>query len=168
MVNCWRRPSISIVSSVGGPASQAIEKLPTQLQGLPSIDISASGTVAYAPTTAVSRLIWVSREGVEQPLNEKPRSYSNPRIAPDRNRMLVQAGDLWVHEMARSTFTRMTSRDIVINAFPMWLPDGRRVIYRSPSGLKIQDSEGGGQGQLVMGTSDYDYPAPSPPTATRW
>jgi hypothetical protein len=79
---------------VKGTAIQAIEKLPTQLQGLPSIDISASGTVAYAPTTAVSRLVWVSREGVEQPVNELPRSYSNPRIAPDRNRLLVQAGDL--------------------------------------------------------------------------
>jgi len=41
----------------------------------------------------------------------------------------------------------------------MWLPDGRRVIYRGPNGLSIQDSEGSGQGQLVMGTSDYDYPA---------
>jgi serine/threonine protein kinase/Tol biopolymer transport system component len=144
---------------VKGTATQAIEKLPTQLQGLPSIDISASGTVAYAPTTAVSRLVWVSREGVEQPVNELPRSYSNPRIGPDRNRLLVQAGDLWVHDIARSTFTRLTSRDIVINAFPMWLPDGRNVIYRSPNGLSIQDSEGSGQGQLVMGTSDYDYPA---------
>jgi serine/threonine protein kinase/Tol biopolymer transport system component len=144
---------------VTGAASQAIEKLPTQLQGLPSIDISASGTVVYAPTTAVSRLAWVSRAGVEQPLNEPPRSYTNPRIAPDGKRVLVQAGDLWVHDIARSTFTRLTSRDVVINAFPMWLPDGRHVIYRSPSGLKIQDAEGSGQGQLVTGTSDYDYPA---------
>jgi serine/threonine protein kinase len=144
---------------VTGTASQAIEKLPTQLQGLPSIDISAAGTVVYAPTTAVSRLVWVSRQGIEQPVNEVPRSYASPRIAPDRNRMLVQAGDLWVHDIARSTFTRLTSRDAVINAFPMWMPDGRHVIYRSPTGLKIQDSEGSGDGQLVHGTSDYDYPA---------
>ena len=73
--------------------------------------------------------------------------------------MLVQAGDLWIQDVTRSSFTRLTPRDAVINAFPMWLPDGRRVIYRSPSGLRIQDAEGSGGGELVTGTSDYDYPA---------
>jgi Tol biopolymer transport system component len=39
----------------------------------------------------------------------------------------------------------------------MWLPDGRRVIYRSASGLRIQDSEESGQGQVLAGSGDYDY-----------
>ena len=143
---------------VVGSAAQAIEKLPAQLQGIPSIDISASGTVVYAPTAAVSRLVSVSRQGAEQPLNDVARSYANPRLAPDGSRVLVQAGDLWIQDLTRSSFTRLTPRDAVINAFPMWLPDGRRVIYRSPSGLRIQDAEGSGGGQLVTGTSDYDYP----------
>jgi eukaryotic-like serine/threonine-protein kinase len=142
-----------------GTAAQAIEKLPSQLQGIPSIDISASGTVIYAPTAAVSRLVFVSRQGAEQPLNEVARSYANPRLAPDGSRILVQAGDLWIQDVTRSTFTRLTPRDAVINAFPMWLPDGRRVIYRSPGGSRIQDAEGSSDGQTVTGTSDYDYPA---------
>ena len=142
-----------------GTAAQAIEKLPSQLQGIPSIDISASGTVIYAPTAAVSRLVFVSRQGAEQPLNEVARSYANPRLSPDGSRMLVQAGDLWIQDVTRSTFTRLTPRDAVINAFPMWLPDGRRVIYRSPGGLRIQDADGSSDGQTVTGTSDYDYPA---------
>ena len=37
-------------------------------------------------------------------------------------------------------------------------PDGRRVIYRSPGGLRIQDADGSSDGQTVTGTSDYDYP----------
>ena len=141
-----------------GTAAQAIEKLPSQLQGIPSIDISASGTVIYAPTAAVSRLVFVSRQGAEQPLNEVARSYTNPRLSPDGSRILVQAGDLWIQDVARSSFTRLTPRDAVINAFPMWLPDGRRVIYRSPGGLRIQDADGSSNGQTVRGTSDYDYP----------
>jgi serine/threonine protein kinase/Tol biopolymer transport system component len=142
---------------IGSPV-QAVEKLPVQLQGVPSMDISNSGTVAYAPTTAVSRLVSVSRQGAERPLNDVPRNYTNPRLSPDGTRLVVQAGDLWTQDLARSNFTRLASRDAVINAFPTWLPDGRRVIYRSPSGLRIQDSEGTGQSQILSGTSDNDYP----------
>jgi len=143
--------------AVTGPTVQASDKVPAQVQGLPSIDISASGTVVYAPTTAVSRLVSVSRQGAEQTLNEVARNYANPRLSPDGRRLLVQAGDLWVQDLARSNFSRLTSGDAVINAFPTWLPDGRRVIYRSLSGLRIQDAEGSGQGQVLKGTGDYDY-----------
>ena len=143
--------------AVTGVAARALERVPAQLQGIPSIDISPSGTVAYAPTTAVSRLVSVSRQGAEQPLNETARNYANPRLSPDGTRLLVQAGDLWVQDLARSNFSRLASRDAVLNAFPSWLPDGHRVIYRSPSGLRIQDAEGGSQGQILSTTSDYDY-----------
>jgi eukaryotic-like serine/threonine-protein kinase len=143
--------------TVTGPTVQAMDNVPVQLQGLPSVDISASGTVVYAPTTAVSRLVSVSRQGAEQPLTEVARNYSNPRLSPDGRRLLVQAGDLWVQDLARSNFSRLTSGDAVINAFPTWLPDGRRVIYRSPSGLRILDAEGSGQGEVLQNTGDYDY-----------
>jgi hypothetical protein len=46
----------------------------------------------------------------------------------------------------------------VINAFPMWMPDGRRVIYRSPNGLRIQDADGSGTGETIAQTADTDYP----------
>ena len=144
---------------VTGSATQALEKIPAQVQGIPSLDVSPSGTLVYAPTNAVSRLVSVSLQGVEQLINEVPRNYSNPRMSPDGQRMLVQAGDLWIQDVARSTFTRIATRDALINAFPVWLPDSRRVIYRSPLGLRIQDAEGSAQPQTVAGTSDFDYPA---------
>ena len=142
---------------ITGAAAQAIERLPTQEQGIPSIDVSPGGTLVYAPTSAVSRIVSVSRQGTELPVNDVARNYANPRLSPDGKRLLVQAGDLWVQDLARSTFTRLASRDTLINAFPNWLPDSRRVIYRSPSGLRIQDVEGSGQAQPVAGTSDFDY-----------
>src|SRR3954471_9302018 len=48
--------------AVIGDAAQAIDRIPSQAQGVPTIDISASGTMAYAPTAAVSRLVSVSRQ----------------------------------------------------------------------------------------------------------
>ena len=152
-------PFDAVSLSITGSAAQAVEKLPVQLQGIPSIDISSSGTVVYTPTTAVSRLVSVSRQGAEQALNEAPRAYANPRLSPDGSRLLVQAGDLWFQDLSRATFTRLTPRDAVINAFPMWMPDGRRIIYRSPSGLRIQDADGSGAGQTIAQTADTDYPA---------
>jgi hypothetical protein len=61
-----------------GSAVRAIDNIPASLSGVPMVDVSPSGTVAYAPTTAVSRLVWVSRQGAEQPLNDVPRAYANP------------------------------------------------------------------------------------------
>jgi serine/threonine-protein kinase len=141
-----------------GPAVQALDSLPASVPGVPVVDVSSSGTVVYAPTTAVSRLVWVSREGAEQPLNETLRSYTNPRLAPDGNRVVVQAGDLWIQDLARTTFTRLTARDAVTNGFPVWAPDGRRVMYRTPNGLRVQETDGSGQGDVIAGTSEFDYP----------
>lgn len=31
-------------------------------------------------------------------------------------------------------------------------------MYRSPNGLKVQDTDGGSEGQVIAGTSEFDYP----------
>jgi len=144
---------------VTGPAVRAIDNLPDHSSGLLAMDVSRSGTLVYSPTTAVSRLVWSSRQGAEQSLNDVVRNYANPRLSPDGNRVLVnQAGDLWIQDLTRSTFTRLTSRGDVANAFPIWTPDGQRVVYRTSSGVRVQDVDGSGQGQLLTGTSEFDYP----------
>jgi Tol biopolymer transport system component len=139
------------------PAVEVLANVPSSGTGVPLVDVSASGTLVYAPTSAVSRLVWVSRQGVEQPLNETLRSYATPRLSPDGTRVAVQAGDLWMQDLARATFTRLASRDAVTNGFPTWTADGR-VLYRTPAGLKMHTTDGGGDGELIRGTSEFDYP----------
>jgi serine/threonine-protein kinase len=77
--------------------------------------------------------------------------------------VFVEAGGLWIQDLARATFTRMVSGDDVLTPFPIWAPDGRRVVYRAPSGLRVQDVDGSDQGQLVAGTSQFDYPGSMTP-----
>jgi Tol biopolymer transport system component len=142
-----------------GPPIRAIDNLPESPTGTPSVDVSRSGTLVYAPTTAVSRLMWVSRQGVEEPLNDEPRSYANPRLSPDGSRVVVQAGDFWIQDLTRFTFTRLSSRSTTSNGFPEWTPDGRHVIFRTSNGLRLQDADGSGETQSVGGTTEFDYPS---------
>jgi eukaryotic-like serine/threonine-protein kinase len=152
---------------VTGPTVQMLDGLPALAPGIPLLDVAVSGSVVYSPTTAVSRLVWVSRTGEEVPLNDERRIYSNPRLAPDGQRVAVQAGDVWMQDLSRATFTRVTTGQIVSNGFPMWTPDGRRVLYRSTSGLRLQDINDGGNGTVIPGTNEFDYPAAFTPDGSR-
>ena len=146
-------------ATVTGPTVQLLDGLPALAPGIPLLDVAPTGTVVYAPTTAVSRLVWMSRTGDERPLNSEPRIYGSPRVSPDGQRISVQAGDLWLQDLARSTFTRLTTGSIVSNGFPTWTPDGRRLMYRSLQGLRIQDiANPGTGGDIVPGTNEFDYP----------
>src|SRR5262249_17831047 len=58
------------------------------------------------------------------------------RVSPDGRRIVVQAsGDLWILDVERSTFTRLTSSATFSNSFPIWTPDGKRVVFRTAVGI---------------------------------
>jgi Tol biopolymer transport system component len=152
-------PFDASAAEVRGPSVLLIDNIPELAAGVPLVDVSRSGTVMYSATTAFSSLVWVSRTGEEQVLNGERRTYANPRTSPDGQRIIVQAGDLWLQDLTRSTFSRLTTGTIMSNGFPIWLPDGR-VMYRSATGIRIQDTGGSSLAtQLVPGTTDLDYPA---------
>ena len=143
---------------VTGSAVPLLDSIPILTAEIPLIDVSLSGTVMYSATTAFSSLVWVSRKGEEQVLNGERRSYANPRMSPDGQRVMVQAGDLWVQDLTRGTFGRLTAGTILTNGFPIWLPDGR-VMYRSSTGLRVQGTRGPGDSmQTISGTTEVDYP----------
>jgi serine/threonine-protein kinase len=100
----------------------------------------------------------VSRGGVEQPMNDLPRSYATPRLSPDGTRVLVQASGLWIQDLARATFTKVVARDEQTTAFPIWTPDSRRIVVRGARGLTFYDADGSGRSDVVPGTSIFDYP----------
>ena len=143
---------------VTGPSVRVLENLPAGTGGIPLLDVSATGTLVYAPLTAAARLVWVSRQGVEQSVIDTPRSYQNPRLDPDGRRVLVQAGDLWLHDLMRATFTRVATADLARAAFPVLTPDGGRVVYKTTTGLSWLALDGSGRGGAIAGTAFNDYP----------
>jgi serine/threonine-protein kinase len=90
-----------------------------------------SGGVAAEPART---LVWVDRQGRETPIPAPPFRYVHPRLSPDETQIVVfatnQEADLWVWDLRRTTLTRATF-DPGIDAFPVWTPDGRRVIFSS-------------------------------------
>jgi serine/threonine-protein kinase len=143
---------------VGAPTVRALDRPPANVAGVPVADLSFSGTLVFAPNVSTGRMVWVSRQGAEQPLNDVPRPYGNPRIAPNGSTVLVEAGDLWIQDVTRATFTRLTSNEGALPRFPVLTPDGRRLMYRTAEGLQLRNAEPGEDGQLVAGTSQFDYP----------
>ena len=86
------------------------------------------------PTAATRSLVWVDRQGHEEPIAAPPRAYVMPRLSPDGTRVAVdirdQEQDIWIWHLARQTLTRLTDAP-GHDWYPVWTPDGRRIIFSS-------------------------------------
>jgi len=101
-----------------------------------------TGILAYVPggdvdvdTRDLTNLVWVDRQGREQPLGSDPRSYGDLRLSPDGRRLavsVVEEGnwDIWILDLERGTSSRVTSDPETDNR-PVWSHDGEHVVFRS-------------------------------------
>jgi Tol biopolymer transport system component len=147
---------------VTGPAVVVLENISVDQLGNPMVALSSAGSLAYVSSgNATKRLVWVSRQGVEQPITDISRPYQNPRLAPDAHRIVVEVagGDLWMQDATRATFTRLTSGETVGNTFAVWTPDARRIVFRTLTGLRWIDPDGGGGSKAIPGTSVANIPS---------
>jgi serine/threonine-protein kinase len=123
------------------------EHVMTKEGGAANFSVSQQGTLVYVPGGAGGQasqpnaLLWVNRQGgVEEQIQMPPHSYSNPRLSPDGTRVALGIRDpergyhdlgIGVWDLARETLTPLTFRDI---AWPVWTPDGRRIVFASELG----------------------------------
>jgi Tol biopolymer transport system component len=106
----------------------------------PQYAVSDSGTLVYLPISTAAgflqrTLVWVDRNGREEPLATPPRDYKSPRISPDGTRVALDFHtgvneDVWIWDLARKTLTRLTEEPSQ-DSQGMWMPDGKRIIYVS-------------------------------------
>jgi Tol biopolymer transport system component len=103
----------------------------------PQYALSDSGTLAYIPGTTGAAapgrtLVWVDRNGKEEPLAAPPNAYAYPKISPDGTRVAVTiTGDIlsiWVWDLVRKILTRLTF-DEGSDFQSIWTPDGKRIVY---------------------------------------
>lgn len=104
---------------------------------LPQIGFaSAGGALAFVPANTGRRrsaLVWVDSAGTERPTGASGGDYFQPRVSPDGRRLAAVIGgdhnDVWLFDLLRQTWSRFTSEGN--NSFPLWAPDGSRLVYVS-------------------------------------
>jgi serine/threonine-protein kinase len=147
--------------SVSGVPVRVVDRISIAATGAPIAALSQAGSLLYATGAAeASTLVWVSRRGEQVPVTATRRLYFGPRLSPDGRRIVVQAsGDLWVLDLERSTFTRLTSSATFSNSFPIWTPDGKRVVFRTSVGIHwIDVDRTAATPQRIAGTTISDFP----------
>jgi serine/threonine-protein kinase len=105
--------------------------------GYPQFAIDG-GLLAYVRTNRASANLGKSvptvanRQGKPEPLPLPPDNYLLPRFSPTGDRLVVQVGagrDLWIYDLGRRHFSRLTSDRIVAYSAPAWTPDGNHVVF---------------------------------------
>jgi serine/threonine-protein kinase len=146
---------------VTGPSVPVVEGLLQDPLGAAHFSVSSTGTLVYVSGSAAAiqrKLVWVARNGVEQPLAAPALAYGYARISPDGGRVAVELDNqIWLYDLSRDTLTRFTFEGSA-NQGPGWTPDGKRIAFRSNkdgrNNLYWQLADGSG-GLERLTTSQY-------------
>ncbi len=131
----------------------------TSIGGEASVAVSDSGLLVYARGSSAAivtgpearRLVWVDRQGQEQPLPTPERFFRYPRVSPDGQRVAVVVGtgnaesanvDLWVYDVETGAGLRLTYEGV--NRLPIWTSDGQYVVFSSTMDAPPPDGLTGG------------------------
>ena len=120
----------------GGTPVPFREQATVSFVGQALFDLSEAGTLLYGGGVASTRsLVWVDRNGREEPLDAPPGSYITPRLSSDGERVAfdrTDAGDsnIWVRDLSRGTETLITT-DPAVDWTPLWTPDDDRLVFFS-------------------------------------
>jgi serine/threonine protein kinase/Tol biopolymer transport system component len=156
---------------VNGPPAPVQEGVITTAgtSGGAEYDVAESGLLAYVPGSAHPpdrSLVWVDRQGVSKALPAPVNNYIAPRISPDGKLLAIQmmggSRDIWVYEFQRNNMMRLTFG--AGSAFPLWTPDGRRIIYRTsvPTfSFRSKLADGSGADETLLG-KEFDDASAAP------
>jgi Tol biopolymer transport system component len=125
-----------------GTAVPVLTRLVTTGGGAGDFAAATDGTLVYvdAPGRLAANartLVWVDRVGHEEAITAPPRAYEHPRLSPNGALLALFSrdyeNDLWIWDLRQARIRRLTL-DPGQDQFPMWTPDGQRIIFSSNRG----------------------------------
>jgi Tol biopolymer transport system component len=153
------------VSGEGVPVVESV--LRSTSTGSAQYSVSETGWLVYVPGGPEAdqrKLVWVSRNGTEQPLAAPVRTYEipAPRLSRDGKRLgVVTDSQVWLYDVPRETLTRFTFEGDT-NNFPVWSPDSKRIAFDSdkegPLNLFWQRADGSGGLERLTRSEFPQYP----------
>ncbi len=123
----------------GDPVPIAEEVDLSSVNGQSQFSSSQDGVLAYTSGSGIGSIIltWFDRSGKVLGTVGTPGDLLWPAISPDGNTVVVdrrdpQTGyfDLWLHDLARGTASRLTFNSKT-NEYPVWSPDGSHIAFAS-------------------------------------
>ena len=128
---------------VTGNPVPLVEGVKVKASGAANFSISDNGRLVYTLDvgggSVQQSLVWVDREGREEPIAAPLRGYHYPRLSPDGAQVALDVrepeADIWIWDF-RSQRLRKLTFDAAQDIYPHWMPDGERVVFNSSrSGL---------------------------------
>src|ERR1017187_9174809 len=120
----------------GGPVLVVEGVTETQITWAGQFAVSSVGTLVFRPGSAQSAraLVWIDRDGHEQPIKAKARPYQFARLSPDGKKIAVGSNDeehdVWTFDLANETLTRVTSGP-AYEYSPVWTSDNKYLFFAS-------------------------------------
>jgi eukaryotic-like serine/threonine-protein kinase len=136
--------------------------------GAAQYSFSATGSLVYIPGGVQAdqrRLVWVTRNGTEQPMAADARAYVYPRLSPDGRRVGVgiteEESQVWLYDLSREKLDRFTFEGHV-NLNPVWTPDGKWIAIQSnregPLNIFWQRADGSGGLEHLIASEYNNFP----------
>ena len=150
-----------------------IDNVLVKNSGASGFDVSRDGRLVYIDGVGTSGsgdqrlLVWVDREGNEEPLAADPREYESPRLSPDGRYVALEVGsgaetDIVVYDLERDTPIQITF-DSTANVAPNRSPDGQRIIFSSArdgvANIYTKAADGTGQAEPATASDAPLYPS---------
>ena len=142
------------------PVADPVQEGRSVAKGVFSASDDGLLTYVEGASGADRQLEWFDRSGKQAGAVPGAEAYAGVRISPDGKRLayyLDSAGyDVWSYDLARNVKTALTfgSGSGQGNNYPVWSPDGRRIIYASyregKYGLYQKASDGSGPEEPIL------------------
>ena len=127
------------LSLSGGPVSLLQDVARAFVTGEAQLGFSDNGILAYAIAGNLENrsVVWVDRDGTEEPIPVPASRYNHVRISPDGRRVALDeagAGNLlWIWDSESGTRILLGLGESGGDA-PAWTPDGTRITYHTGTG----------------------------------
>jgi hypothetical protein len=132
--------------------------------GAGQFGVSETGCLIYVAGGVIpdlkNSLVWIDRRGIEQPVIDLQRSFLNPRLSPDGRKIAYgtygSEWQIWVYDLSTGTNSRLTDEGFA--EYPIWTPDGKRLVFgwskSGPANLYWQSAAGSSAMERLT-TSEY-------------